>query len=82
MSHGFTGKGITMKQPTQCERILNYMTTHGRISDSIARDQFGCHRLASRICDLGKQGYRIDREDKTVVNRYGQKVQIREYWLA
>lgn len=71
-----------MKQPTQCERILSYMTTHGRISDTIARDQFGVRRLASRICDLGKQGYRIDREDKVAINRYGQKVTYREYWLA
>lgn len=71
-----------MKQPTQCDRILNYMTVHGRISDSIARDQFGCHRLAARISDLSRKGYKIDREDKRMVNRYGKKVSFREYWLA
>lgn len=69
-------------RPTQCDRVLNYMITYGRISDSIARDMLGICRLASRICDLGKRGYRIDRADKTVINRYGQKVQVREYWLA
>ena len=71
-----------MKQPTQCDRILNYMTTHGRINDSIARDQFGCHRLAARISDLSKKGHRIDREDKQSINRYGKTVKYREYWLA
>ena len=71
-----------MKQPTQCERILNYMTTYGRISDTVARDQFGCHRLAARISDLTRKGYRIDREDKSCKNRYGKTVKYREYWLA
>lgn len=58
------------------------MTIHGRISDSIARDQFGCHRLAARISDLSRKGYKIDREDKRMINRYGKKVSFREYWLA
>lgn len=71
-----------MKEPTQCDRILNYMTTHGRINDTIARDQFGVRRLASRICDLSRMGYRIEREDKTTLNRYGRKVAYREYWIG
>lgn len=58
------------------------MTIHGRISDSIARDQFGCHRLAARISDLSRKGYKIEREDKRMINRYGKNVSFREYWLA
>lgn len=39
----------------------------------------GVMRLASRICDLKQQGYRIKRDDIKKVNRYGETVRIARY---
>ena len=70
-----------MKQPTQCDRILAYMTTYGRISDSIARDQFGCHRLAARISDLKDRGHVIDTVIETRQYEDGSTTRNARYYL-
>lgn len=46
-----------MKKKTQCERILDYISDFGSITSMEAMQDLGCMRLASRICDLKKQGY-------------------------
>ena len=70
-----------MKVPPQWQRILNYMTIHGKIDDTAARDYIGCRRLAARIFDLTRKGYNIGRADKVVTDRYGQTTTVKEYWL-
>ena len=70
-----------MKQ-SQCDMILAYMTTNGSITDTQARDNFGCHRLAARISDLRARGIKIDSIPKTIVNRYGKRVTFSEYRLV
>jgi len=70
-----------MKQ-SQCDMILAYMTTNGSITDTQARDNFGCHRLAARISDLRARGIKIDSIPKTMVNRYGKRVTFSEYRLV
>lgn len=62
--------------------ILAYMTTNGSITDTQARDNFGCHRLAARISDLRARGIKIDSIPKTMVNRYGKRVTFSEYRLV
>lgn len=69
-----------MKQ-SQCDMILAFMTTNGSITDTQARDNFGCHRLAARISDLRARGIKIDSIPKTMVNRYGKRVTFSEYRL-
>ena len=64
---------------TQCDRILNYMTEFGSITQLEALRDLGCFRLASRINDLKKKGYKIRREMVDVNNRYGEVVQIARY---
>lgn len=66
---------------TQCERIVNFLMTGEEISDDIARDRFGCHRLAARIWDISHQGYPIEREWRKVRNRYGEDCSVKFYWI-
>ena len=66
---------------TQCERIVTYLMTGASISDSDARDLFGCHRLAARIWDISHMGYPIKREYRKVKNRYGEDCNVKFYWI-
>ena len=66
---------------TQCERILKYMRDFGSINPMQALDDLSVFRLASRITDLRKDGYKISRRMVTGRNRYGEKVSYAEYRL-
>ena len=66
---------------TQCERIIDYMNRYGSITALEAMDNFGCMRLASRISDLKKDGYRIKVEHETKKNRYGEPTTFCRYSL-
>lgn len=64
---------------TQAERILAYIEEFGSITQMDALRDLGCMRLASRISDLKKKGYRIDSELEPVKNRYGEVSYIKRY---
>ena len=66
---------------TQCERILKYMHDFGSINPMQALDDLGVFRLASRITDLRKGGYKISRRMVSGKNKYGEKVSYAEYRL-
>lgn len=66
---------------TQNERILQYMEDFGSISSLEAMQDLGVMRLASRISDLKKLGYRIESETVTDKNRYGEKIHYSRYFL-
>lgn len=68
--------------PTQNQRILNYINENGSITQLQALNDIGVMRLASRISDLRKQGYSIISEVATVTNRYGEKCRIKRYKLV
>ena len=63
---------------TQCEKIIEYMKTHGSIT---ARQAYhlGIMRLASRISDLRRAGYKIKAEDIKVKNRDGSHSHVAKY---
>lgn len=63
----------------QCSMILAHMKKHGEITDNIARDYYGCKRLASRISDLRADGYPIATIRETGVNMFGKKVSWARY---
>lgn len=67
---------------TQCERIIQYMNDFGSITALEAMQDLGIMRLASRICDLKQQGYRIKKEDIQTKNRYGETIHIARYSLG
>lgn len=63
---------------TQCEKVLEFIKTHGSIT---ARQAYhmGIMRLASRISDLRRAGYKIKTEDVKVKNRDGSSSYIAKY---
>lgn len=66
---------------TQNERVLKYIEDYGSITQGEAINELGCMRLASRISDLKKAGYPIEREMIPVINRYDETVHIARYSL-
>jgi hypothetical protein len=70
-----------MAKATQCERVLDYMTTFGSITQFEAIYDLGVLRLASRISDLRKDGYPITSKVEAVKNRYGETCYVKRYSL-
>ena len=70
------------KRPTQADRIIRYMQDFGSITQMQALQDLGCLRLASRISELRKSGYAINRRMIKVENRYGESCTVAEYTLA
>lgn len=61
------------KNTTQKDMILDYLKLGQSLTPMEALKYFGCFRLASRISDLRRKGYSIDRmmvEDKKTSKRY------------
>ena len=67
---------------TQCDMILKYMRDNGSITPLEAMGEFGCMRLAPRISDLRRKGFKISAEYVVVKNRYGGKACIKRYSLV
>lgn len=64
---------------TQTEMVLEYIREFGSITPLDAMRDLGCYRLASRISDLKRQGYKIEGKREAVPNRYGKKSYIKRY---
>jgi hypothetical protein len=67
--------------PTQNERILEYIKQFGSITQLEALRDIGVMRLASRISDLRKKGWSIVSTIEAVENRFGEKCHIKRYSL-
>lgn len=67
---------------TQVEKIIDYMETHGSITQMEALYYCGCARLASRIFDIKKAGTPINMEMVKVKNRDGSESCVARYSLA
>ena len=70
-----------MKQ-TQCERIIRHLIDHGEIDSRTAMLEYGIYRLASRISDLKKLGYKFDITFDSRKNRYGETTHFAVYRLT
>lgn len=68
-------------KPTQNQRILDYISEFGSITQLEALQDLGVMRLASRISDLKRQGYNITSSIDVVKNRYGEKCRVKRYSL-
>jgi hypothetical protein len=68
-------------KPTQNQRILDYISEFGSITQLEALRDLGVMRLASRISDLRKRGYPITSTVEPVKNRWGEPVRIKRYSL-
>lgn len=62
------------------ERVLNYIIEFGSITTKQAFVDLGCTRLSEYIRQL-RLDYEIDDEIETGLNRYGEKVHWKKYYL-
>ena len=69
------------RRPTQCERIIQYMTDYGSITQFDATKDLGVLRLASRVSELRKNGWPIQSKMDTVKNRFGEECRVKRYSL-
>ena len=70
-----------MARLTQCDRILRHMRERGSITHLEAVGEYGIQRLASRINDLKRRGYRITSETVRGKNKYGEPIHYSVYRL-
>lgn len=70
------------KKPTQCERVLAYITDFGSITSYEAFIELGIVQLATRIFELKKQGYQFKTTWVDRSNRYNEKVKFKRYELV
>ena len=68
--------------PTQNERILDYIERHGSITQLEALAECSVMRLASRVSDLRRQGYHIESKMVRVRNKYGETCHVKRYSLG
>ena len=66
---------------TQNERILRHLRDYGSITQLEAMQEYGIMRLASRISDLRRMGYNIERDLIASKNRYGEATRFASYRL-
>lgn len=67
---------------TQCERIMEYIKSHGSITQAEASKYLAVGRLAARIADLKARGTKITTETIKVKNRFGDKTEVARYRLG
>lgn len=70
-----------MSKITQEARVLQYMQDFGSITSYEAFTELGVVRLASRIHDLTRKGYRIASKFIERQNRYGESCRFKKYWI-
>lgn len=66
----------------QTQRVYEYLAAGNKIDPLKSWQEVGVYRLASRITDLKQAGHNIGKGWKTVKNRFGDDVKVREYWLV
>ncbi len=68
-----------MSKLTQCERIIRHLNDYGTITSREAMLEYGIYRLASRISDLKKQGYKFQVSFESAKNRYDEVTHFAVY---
>lgn len=70
------------QNPTQAQRVLDYIAEHGSITQFEALSELGVMRLASRVSELKKQGHPIEGKTVVVRNRYGEPCHVKRYMMG
>lgn len=66
---------------TQREKIIAYLKEYGSITPLDALREFNCMRLATRVFELKKQGYKIKTVIEKAKNKSGEPVHYARYFL-
>lgn len=73
---------MSIKVPTQAERVAYYMTKFGSITRAEALMDLGIANLPAVIDDLRhKKGYPVVTEEVEGLNRYEQKITFARYYI-
>ena len=64
---------------TQCDRIVRHLNDYGSITQAEASAEYGIARLASRMSDLKKRGYKFEVVTIYGKNRYKEPCHWAEY---
>jgi hypothetical protein len=65
----------------QKERLLKHFEHFGSVEPMQAWTQLGIYRLASRVCELRKDGYPIEKRMVLMRNRWGEEVRFARYTM-
>lgn len=76
-----SGDTMGKAKKTQCERLLEYLSSHKGITQIEALSELGILRLASRVHEVRSGGVGIEAEMIEVVNRFGEKCRVKKYSL-
>ena len=68
--------------PTQNERILDYIEKNGSITQLEALTECSVMRLASRGSDLRRKGYPITSRMVKVQNKHGETCHVKRYFVG
>lgn len=69
------------EKKSQKSEILNHLIKYGTITKLEAIEKFGCLHLGARIHEFRREGYVIDSEEKSGINRYDNPYQYVIYRL-
>lgn len=64
---------------TQYDKILDYIDRFGSISPMEAFMDLGITKLATRVSEMTKNGYKFDKKLESTKNRYGESVHYMRY---
>lgn len=67
---------------TQTDRVLDYLRQFGSITALEALRDLGIMHLSSRITELRRMGYPVERDMIEVKNRFGEKTRVARYKVA
>lgn len=70
---------MSNSNPTQAQRVLDYMNQFGSITQYEALQDLGVMRLASRVSELKKQGFPITSKVVPVKNRFEETCYVKRY---
>ncbi len=71
-----------MDRIKQYMRVLDYMRTHGGITQNEATKYIGCSDVAGAVYKLKKHGYTITSVWIKGANRYGEQTRFKRYSIA
>lgn len=66
---------------TQHERIITYLKLFDSITPMDAYEKLGITKLATRIGELKRKGYKFDSKMESGTSRWGDECEYKRYWL-
>lgn len=66
---------------SQVQRLIDHMTEGHVINRITSYNVLGIFELSARVIDAEKLGCVISRKWRTVSNRFGEKVRVKDYWM-